>query len=719
MNNGILERLSHAFETPFSNPVLIFAVILFIILLSPVLLRKIRIPGIIGLIVSGVIIGPHGLNILAKSSAVDLFSTIGIIYIMFVAGLELDMNDFGKTRHKSVTFGLFTFLTPILIGFPIFYFLLGYDAAASTMISVMMATHTLVAFPVVTSYGISKNEAVAVAIGGTILTDTAVLVVLAIVVGFSEGVLNSQFWIQMGISFAGFFLIMFGIIPRISKWFFRQVEGEKTTHYIYILSMVFFSAFLAEIAGLEPIIGAFMAGLALNKLIPHSSALMNRIEFIGNSIFIPFFLISVGMIVDISVLLSGPTAILIALTLIAVSISGKWSAAWITQKIFAYSAAKRQLIYGLSGSHAAATLAVILVGYRHDIVGENVLNGTIVLILVSCIIATFVAESASKKVLLEEDQSKPQADQKQKKAERILIPVANLNNMEILLDLATLIRNKKYFQPLTVLSVVPNNEMAEINLKKARKNLDSIARYASGSETEVDIMKTIDYNIAGGISRASREVSADCILLGWPSKVSIIDKLVGEKTESILNSTHTNILMCSLPQPLVTHERIVVFAPPMSETEQGFSYWMEKLKRLSQELSRPAFFVCNKRTERYIQAYLESDKSRIPVHFITYKQWDRLEGLNQFVEAQDMIMFVSARSGEASYNNSFDGIPRKLGRLYGNHNIILVYPSRRVGYYGDELVDVHTAPYAPGQEALFKLGRKVGNLFTKESKKHE
>lgn len=719
MKNGILERLSHAFETPFSNPVLIFAIILFIILLSPVLLRKIRIPGIIGLIVSGVIIGPHGLNILAKNSAVDLFSTIGIIYIMFVAGLELDMNDFGKTRHKSLTFGFFTFATPMLVGFPVFHFLLDYDVAASTMISVMMATHTLVAFPVVTSYGISKNEAVAVAIGGTILTDTAVLVVLAIVVAFSEGVLSSQFWIQMGISFAGFFFIMFVIIPKISKWFFRQVEGEKTTHYIYILSIVFFSAFLAEIAGLEPIIGAFMAGLALNRLIPHSSALMNRIEFIGNAIFIPFFLISVGMIVDIGVLLSGPTAILIALTLIAVSISGKWSAAWITQKIFSYSPAKRQLIYGLSGSHAAATLAVILVGYQHEIVGENVLNGAIVLILVSCIIATFVAEAASKKVLLEEDQVTAQTDGKQNKAERILIPVANLNNMEILLDLATLVRNQKTVEPLTVLSVVPNNALAELNLKKARKNLDSIARYASGSETEVEIMTTIDYNIAGGISRASKEVSADCILLGWPSKVSIIDKLVGEKTESILNRTNTNIMMCSLPQPLVTQARIMVFAPPLSEAEKGFPYWMEKLNRLAQELSRPVCFVCNKRTEKYIQRLQENNKSRIPVSFVYYTNWDALEGLNQYIKAQDMIVFISARVGEVSYNASFDGIPRKLGRLYGEHNIILVYPSRRVGYYGDELVDVHTAPYAPGQEALFKLGRKVGNLFTKENKKNE
>uniref|UniRef100_UPI00334040D7 cation:proton antiporter n=1 Tax=Pseudopedobacter sp. TaxID=1936787 RepID=UPI00334040D7 len=524
MDKAFIEHIKHEFETPLTNSVLIFALILFIILLSPILLRKIRIPGIIGLILSGVIIGPYALNIIENNSAVNLFSTIGILYIMFIAGLELDVNDFGKTKHKSLTFGFFTFIIPVLIGYPLFYYVFNYDMAASIMISVMMATHTLVAFPVVTSYGIAKNEAVAVAIGGTILTDTIVLVILAIIVAFSQGMLNSQFWIQMGISFAIFFFIMFYIIPKIAKWFFRKIEGERTAHYIFVLFTVFVSAFIADLAGLEPIIGAFMAGLALNRLIPSSSALMNRIDFIGSAIFIPFFLISVGMMVDVTVLLNGPTAILIAAALVGISVCGKWTAAFFTQRIFKYSVAQRQLIYGLSGSHAAATLAVILVGYQNNIVGENVLNGAILLILVSCIIATLNAEAASKKVVLEGDPDIDIPEQDETKEEHIILPIANLNNMEMLLDMATLIRNKKSPHPLTVLSVVPNNEMAEINLKKARKNLDSIAKYASGSETEVNVMTTIDYNIAGGISRASREILATCILIGWPSKSSIIDK---------------------------------------------------------------------------------------------------------------------------------------------------------------------------------------------------
>src|SRR5690554_6155630 len=387
-----LEQLMHEFELPLQNPVPIFSLILFIILLSPILLRKLNIPGIIGLIISGVIIGPHGLGILEQNSAIDLFSTIGLLYIMFIAGLELDLNDFNSNRNKSLLFGFFTFIIPLGIGFPVCYYFLGYDFNASFLTASMFATHTLVAYPIVSKLGISKNQAVAITVGGTILTDTGVLIILAVIMGNSEGNLNQEFWIRLGISLTVFSAIMFLVIPKIAKWFFRVLESEKHSHYIFVLSIVFFAAFLAEAAGVEAIIGAFVAGLALNKLIPHSSALMNRIEFIGNSLFIPFFLISVGMLVDISVILSGPAALIIAGTLTVAALLGKWLAAWFTQLIFKYSKAQRQLIFGLSGAHAAATLAVILVGYRAGIIDENILNGTIILILITCIVASFATE---------------------------------------------------------------------------------------------------------------------------------------------------------------------------------------------------------------------------------------------------------------------------------------------------------------------------------------
>ncbi|WKK59944.1 cation:proton antiporter [Sphingobacterium sp. BN32] len=708
--NKVFDHLAHAFEAPLTNPVLIFSLVLFIILLSPILLRPIKVPGIIGLIISGMIIGPHGLNWLEKNSAVDLFSTIGLLYIMFIAGLELDMNEFKKTKHKSLMFGFFTFIIPISIGFPVCYYILDYSLLTSILIASMFATHTLVSYPIVNRYGISKNEAVAITIGGTILTDTAVLIILAVIKGASQGDINNEFWVTLGVSFAIFLFIMFGIIPKIAKWFFEKIEGEKTVHYIFVLTVVFFAAFLAEMANLEPIIGAFVAGLALNKLIPHSSALMNRVEFIGNAIFIPFFLISVGMIVDIGVFTKaeGLTVFYVAGVLTLVGVVGKFLAATATQWVFKYNNNERNLIFGLSNAHAAATLAIIMVGYNNNIIDENVLNGTIVLILVSCIIASIVTENASKKIVMAGHQDQEHMEHVEEHEEQILIPIANLNNMEAILDFATLIKSKKSPHPLNILSVVPNDEQAERNVNLARQNLDKMAKYASGSETDVELITAIDFNIANGIGRASREAFADCLILGWPSATSFVEKIVGEKTESILNRTDASLFMCRLDKPFITNKSITIFVPPLAESEVGFGYWMEKMSKFAQELSLPIRFVCNFRTKQAIEVMLDTLKSSIPVSYDLYEDWDNIYGLATFSNADSLLVFVSSRYGEVSYRDSLDGLAKRVGKYYKNQNLILIFPSRVADMHIDEYEDVQTAPI------FRKISREIGNMFGKD-----
>ena len=399
MTNSVWSQIAHLFELPATNPVLIFAVVLFIILLAPIVMSRFKLPGIVGFIIAGIAIGPFGFNVLQKNSAIDLFSTIGLLYIMFIAGIELDADEFKKKRHKSLIFGFLTFIIPIAIGLPVCYYGLGYPMVTTISISIMFATHTLVAYPIINKYKISQNEAVAIVVGGTVLTDTAVLIILAIITGAHSGGLTTAFWLHLIISLAIFITFMFTVVPVIAKWFLNRLGSEKVSNYVFVLSVVFFSAFMAQLSGVEPIIGAFMAGLALNRLIPHQSVLMERIEFVGNAIFIPFFLISVGMLVDLRVLFRGPQAIIIALSLTAVALLGKWLAALITQKIFKYTNTQRGLLFGLSSSHAAATLAIILVGYKLKILDENILNGTIVLILITCIVASVVTEKAAKKLV--------------------------------------------------------------------------------------------------------------------------------------------------------------------------------------------------------------------------------------------------------------------------------------------------------------------------------
>jgi Kef-type K+ transport system membrane component KefB len=707
------EHLMQEFELPLGNPVLIFSLILFIILLSPILLKKLNIPGIIGLIIAGVVIGPDGFNILEKNSAVDLFSTIGLLYIMFIAGLELDMNEFRSNRNKSLLFGFFTFIIPLGIGFPVCFYILGYDFNASFLTASMFATHTLVAYPIVSKLGVSKNQAVAITVGGTILTDTAVLIILAVIIGNSQGSLNSEFWIRLGVSLAIFSAIMFLIIPRIAKWFFRKLESEKHSHYIFVLSVVFFAAFLAEIAGVEPIIGAFVAGLALNKLIPHSSALMNRIEFIGNSLFIPFFLISVGMLVDVSVILSGPMALIVAGTLTVVALFGKWFAALFTQLIFKYSRAQRQLIFGLSSAHAAATLAVILVGYKAEILDKNILNGTIILILITCIVASFATEKAAKKIVIEsEDDSKGLVSSNGGFSEHILLPIANVSSIGKLLEVAIFIKDKKSANPVSILSVVSNNKEAEINILKARNKLEEFVKQASASETKVNIVTTIDHNPASGIIRISREIMANVIILGWPERSGFIDKFIGEKVDSILSNTDKTTFICHLVKPLVLHKRIVIAAPPLTEHENGFDLWLNKVAILAQELSIPIAMYCNEATEKAVERVFKKFKLTASIKINQFVDWEDFLVFSRHIHTDDLFVLVSARKGATSYLGVLENLPSKLEKHFKSNSRFVIYPQQYTDNFSSEKYDdISAEPLNKGIEAVQKLGKGIGSFF--------
>lgn len=717
MASSFFEQIAHEFERPFQNPVLVFSLILFIILLSPILLRKLKIPGIIGLIISGVIIGPHGLNVLEQNSAVKLFSTIGLLYIMFIAGLELDLNEFQRNKNKSLVFGFLTFTIPLVFGFPVCYFLLKYDFTASLLISSMFSTHTMVAYPIVSKFGISKNEAVAITVGGTILTDTAVLILLAIILSSNQGGLSLSFWTQLVGSLIVFSGIMFWIIPKVTAWFFQKLESEKNSHYIFVLSVVFFAAFLAELAGVEPIIGAFVAGLALNKLIPYSSTLMNRIEFIGQSIFIPFFLISVGMLVDIKVLLNGPYAVIIAVTLSVVALIGKWLAAASTSKLFKYTTNQRRLIFGLSSSHAAATLAVILVGFQTGIIDENALNGTILLILVTCLTATLVTENTSRKILTSEKEE-PIIEYPVHYSEHIMIPIANLSNMETLLEFAVYVKNKKSANPITILSVVPNDEEAEKNLIIAKKNLQSLVKMASANETKVKIIATIDHNIAGGIIRASREEMTDTIMIGWPRKTGLIERFIETKTSLIISRTSKAVYICHFEHPLVGHNKIVVSCPPLAELEPGFEVWLPKLNILSKELSLNVFIYCTPTTQAAITEFFHHRRQKSGFTFSEKFDLADIQLLQRHVTSDDMLIYVAARRTSISYENCMENIQDKLEKSFPKNSKIVIYPrTHHIDSKFSEYGDINPESLNQGFERVQKIGKDLGNLLKREHSK--
>ncbi len=669
--NQTIENLVHEFQTPFANQVLIFALILFIILLVPLIFNRFRIPGIIGLIVSGMIIGPHGLNIIERGPAVNLFSTIGLLYIMFIAGLELDLDGFRKNRNKSVVFGLFTFVVPILLGFPVCYFLLDYSFSTSLLTASMFATHTLIAYPIVHRLGIAKNQAVAVTVGGTILTDTAVLILLAVISGSHQTGLSNSFWTALAVSLTIFLAIVIFVVPRVSSWFFRRLEDEKYAHFIFVLSVVFFCAFLAELAGLEPIIGAFAAGLTLNRLIPHTSSLMNRIEFVGNSLFIPFFLVSVGMLINIGVLTNGPQALIIAVSLSTVALTGKWLAARLTSVVFNYSKIESGLIFGLSSAHAAATLAVILVGYNVGLIDDNILNGTIVLILISCVVASFVTERAGKKMLIQMDAEPEPVTATQK----VLVPIANPETMERLVDLSMAMKSSRDRSPIIGLTVVKDNDQAQQKLLQANKLLDKAIIHAASADQKIEIMATIDRNVTSGILRIVKEKFITDLLLGWSEDKSIADIIFGRTFDSVVRQTTQTIFITRLVTSLSVQRNLVIVCPAFAEKESGFYRWIHSMFNAAVHLRMKIRLYATEEVHTDIVEYARTNKFAVEIVYKGPFEFSQLNSWVSHVMTDDMLVFACSRAGGVSYTPTLDLLPKKIARAFNGHNLIFVYPA--------------------------------------------
>ena len=715
--DSFLKHFLIEFRLPLTNPVLVFSLILFIILLSPIVLRKLRIPGIIGLIFSGILIGPKGLGIIGQNSIaaegwIKLFSTIGILYIMFMAGLDLDLNQFKRYYKKSVVFGAMTFFIPLLLGFPICYYGLNLSPLASLLTASMFSTHTLVAYPIISKFGLTKHHSVAISVGGTILTDTAVLIILAIISSASNGELDWAFWIRLITSLFFFSLIMFYVLPKVTRWFLKKLDTEKTSQYILILSVVFFSAFLAEVAGVEHIIGAFVAGLVLNRLIPHNSILMNRIDFIGNALFIPSFLIFVGMVVDYRALFQGYWPLVIAVVLTSFAIFSKWLAAFVTQVIYRMTATERRMIFGLSTSHAAATLAIIMVGFQDKILDINVVNGTILLILITCMVASFVTENAGKEMLLKlADIGEDDGLESKLRNKHVVVAMNSLAGNEKLLEFALQVSDPKVINPISIVSVLPNSRQAEQIIHKSRKNLEEIVKHFSGYETKLNTIATIDLNVSSGISRVAVELVADAVIVNDSSKPNLLKMLVGNDREHLLESCDKTIFFCQIEKPSVDYHQMVIFAPEYAELESYFISWAERVLRYANELKLEIqAYMTENCYERLIRV---GQVNKINAS-VTWHHFEPTEDVLPSLQSEDLLCIVSSRVGSISYKPELESMASRMLKGNQNNDWLLIYPGQDMDLSYRNYEDVSGAPIGVGVGTLSRIGKEVGSIFKKE-----
>ena len=710
----VLDFVNFDFHLPVTDPTWIFFLVLVVILFAPIVLERLRIPHIIGMILAGVVIGEHGFNILARDSSFELFGKVGLYYIMFLAGLEMNMEDFKSIRVKATVLGLLAFIFPLGIGIWTNLHLLGYSLATSVLLASMYASHTLIAYPIVIRYGINRQRAVSIAVRGTAVTDTLTLLVLAVVGGMYKGETSEMFWIWLVLKVVVLSVVIMYAFPRIGRWFFRRYS-DNVVQYIFVMAMVFLGAGLMEFVGMEGILGAFLAGLVLNRLIPHVSPLMSHLEFVGNALFIPYFLIGVGMLIDVNVLFGHIDSVKVAVVMIIVALLGKWIASWLTQKIYKMRALERELMFGLSNAQAAATLAAVLVGYNiilpngERLLNEDVLNGTILLILVTCVVSSFITEHAAKRIAMDDAEV---SDEKAQEKEKFLIPVANPETLESLMSLAMVVRDEKQPDNLVALNVINDNNGSVKQEMRGKRSLERAAQIAASTSVRLKTVSRFDLNITTGILHTAKEYEATNIIIGLHCKMSIVDSFFGNLTENLLKNTYLQVMVARFLIPVNTLRRIIVAVPPKAEFEHGFMKWITHMCRMSSRLGCRVHFYAHPQTLGYIRGYIQKKHKDTRVAYSELEDWDDLLLLTGQVNYDHLLVIISARRGSISYDSAFERLPMQISKYFNNNSIMLLYPEQK----GDPNESLSFSD--PRGWAETQYYDKVGNWFYKWFKKN-
>ena len=667
------------FTLPLADPVLKFLLILLIILAAPLLLNKLRIPHLLGLIIAGAIIGPHGFNLVLRDSSIILSGTAGLLYIMFLAGLEIDMADFKRNSTKSLAFGMYTFLIPMILGTVVGIWVLQFNVLTSVLLASMFASHTLIAYPIISKLGISKNKAVSITVGGTMITDTLALLVLTIIVGMATGQVNDMFWIRLGVSILIFALIVLFGFPFIGRWFFKHVH-DNISQYIFVLVMVFLGSFLAQVAGMEAIIGAFLSGLALNRLIPQSSPLMNRVEFVGNAIFIPFFLLGVGMLIDYRTFFTSFETIKVGLIMIIVATAAKYIAAWMTQKTFHLSTDQRSVIFGLSNAQAAATLAAVMVGYNVitgtdangepiRLLNESVLNGTILMILVTCTIASFAAQKGAHNIAAQDISDK---EENKKESEHILIPVSNEETVEELVNLSLAIKSPQNKNGLFALKVIDNHHSDEKALKQSRRVLQTAVNTAAATDTRMKDLLRYDLSISNAIASVVKEREITDLVVGLHKEKDIPAAFLGHIVESVLAESSVSTFIYKPAQPISTVRRHLIIIPELAEKEIGFNQIIFRLRNVTQNTGAATVFYGSEATLNALKKLLAKKSGE--ASYIEFNDWDDFLIVFRDIKPDDTMWIILSRKEGLSYAPAMARIPKYLNKYFQANSFVLAYP---------------------------------------------
>ena len=659
------------FNGPVTDPVAIFLTILAIMLVAPLLFERFQLPGIVGLILAGVVVGPDGLGVLQRDDTIVLLGTVGLLFLMFMAGLETSIDDFKEDGDKATLFGLTTFIIPMVIGTAAML-ALGYDWLAALLVASCFSSHTLLALPVLNKLGIMRSPSVIMTLGATLITNVLALLALAVIIKAFEGNLTLGFWLFL---IPALSLYTFGClwgVPKIGRWFFARFGHDENAEFIFVLATLFIASYVAGVIEIEPIIGAFLAGIALTPLIPQMSPLMNRIQFIGNTLFIPFFLISVGMLIDPMVLVRDPRVLLIAAVMIVAELVGKFLAAYVAGALYKVEFPGIMVMFGLSIAQAASTLAAVTVAFNVKLVDQSTVNGVVAMILATSVLSPWVTQRWGRKV---SSGTKKVDRTSQNIARRVLVTVANPETEDTLLELA-LILTKASGGTLLPLNVLSDHRgpVSEDEIQKQARLLAAAENIAHAAAAKVEAIARVDDTIDGGILRTSVERDASLIICGWKGFSTYKDNFFGTVLDSVARRARVPMLITRFTHPVSNTERVLLAVNKRQALSANFQPTLDAARMIADQLKTSLqVLVVVGRKQRQLTA---EEVNRLNVDETFEQATGRLiNRVDKRLQPNDLLMLeVNTHAPRLSTRTSAVGVvPEAIARTHPNVSMIVAH----------------------------------------------
>ncbi|WIV67740.1 cation:proton antiporter [Natrialbaceae archaeon AArc-T1-2] len=658
---------------PLEEPVLVFALALAVFLVAPLLIKRLGQPGIVGIVLFGVAIGPGALGLLDESEAIVLLGEVGLVYLLFTVGLEIDLRGFLKAPENAALFGLTSFFVPLVVGVGAGYYVLGLSEWAALLLAAVFASHTLLAYPIANRLDITDNRAVTAVFGGILFTDTLALVVLAIVIGAIDGGLTLALFVDIAVSLAILFASVLLVVPPIARWFFQNLSDESYYEFLFVVVALFAAASLAEVLDISGILGAFVAGLALNRQIPRGGTLMNRVEFVGNAFFIPFFLLYVGILVNPAVIFDGLRTLEVAGVVVVVMLATKAVAAWIVATIQGYDRNELGVIFGLSTGQAAAALAITLIGYEAGLFGDHVLNAVVLMLLVTAVVSPWLTERFGTRLALDADVDPGGEDALDP---RILLPLStDADRRRRLLELAFVLKDRYGTEPVHLLTVVPpRSGKTETRVAEVERDLENAAEFGGAAEIPVEVETRVNHNVASGIVRGSVETRADTIVIGWDASRTFGRRIFGSTIDQVLRRTTVPVVVSRLGHPINTTQKLYVVVPPGLDHHEGFYEAVHTVKRLAIQLGTPMTVLVVEGSPRQYERLFGLVEQELTAEFDEVDSWGSLlPELSTRTGSDDLIIVMSPREGSVGWHSELGELPGRLVEL-PPESFITIYP---------------------------------------------